>query len=137
EEKETAGLFNRSDGAMESEAANGVRGVVGSPSHPHPQRSGPSGKPRVRDGCSKSAGDIEAVVGLIPSKTNFSGLWWRWSHQLPDGIEDDFELGIVFLFQRVESFGKFFVGRQELAQPNKSTHDLNIYADRPLAIQYA
>ena len=43
---------------------------------------------------------------------------WRFCrrfHQLLDDVKDLFELGIVFLFQRLQFPGQIFVGRQHLA----------------------
>ena len=44
-------------------------------------------------------------------------------HQLADGVEDDLELGVVFVFQRGELAGKFRVREKHLAQTHKGAHD--------------
>src|SRR6266446_4107721 len=44
-------------------------------------------------------------------------------HQLADGVEDDFELGVIFVFQRRKLAGEFRVGQEHLAQTDKCAHD--------------
>src|SRR5437870_13402628 len=54
-------------------------------------------------------------------------LWWSWrKHQLADGVEDDLELGVVFVFQRRKLAGQFCVGEEHLAQSHKCAHDRNV-----------
>src|SRR5437660_7613857 len=51
-------------------------------------------------------------------------LWWSWrKHQLADGVEDDLELGVIFVFQRRKLPGEFRVREEHLAQTDKCAHD--------------
>src|SRR5947208_11737811 len=44
-------------------------------------------------------------------------------HQLANGVEDDLELGVIFVFQRRELPGEFCVREEHLAQTDKCAHD--------------
>lgn len=52
-------------------------------------------------------------------------MFWRrfWGHEFADGVEDDLELPVVFLFERVEFFGEVGLGRQYPAQADEGPHD--------------
>src|SRR2546425_10511054 len=65
-------------------------------------------------------------------------LWWSWrKHQLADGVEDDFELGVVFVFQRRKLAGQFCVGEEHLAQTDKCAHDRDVNLHGAFAIEHA
>ena len=57
----------------------------------------------------------------------------RCCHQLPNGVEDNSKLFIVFAFKFVQTARKLCVGREHLSQLNKSSHDLDVDGYRPLA----
>jgi hypothetical protein len=59
----------------------------------------------------------------------------RKSHQFANGIEDNRELAIVFLFQLVKLACQFDVGNQHPTQLNKGPHDLNGCLNSPLAVK--
>ena len=56
---------------------------------------------------------------------------WR-KHQLADGVEDDLELGVIFVFQRRKLAGEFCVREEHLAQTDKCAHDgdVNLHSTR-------
>ena len=72
---------------------------------------------------------------LLQLKTDFLGRPFRRCHQLADGIEYDLELGIIFLLQFIEPSFQVRIGREHLSQPDKSSHDLDIYQNSTLASQ--
>lgn len=49
--------------------------------------------------------ELRPGVSLVPNESDFSFLLHRRSHQLPDGIEHDPELFVIFSFERIE-FGR-------------------------------
>ena len=53
---------------------------------------------------------------------------WRIGRkrQLADGVEDDLELGVVFVFQRRKLPGEFRVGEEHLAQTDKCAHNRDV-----------
>ena len=53
-----------------------------------------------------------------------SWLGWR-GHSLPDCVEDNFELRVVFLLHRRQFAGQFGIGSQHLPQPDKGAHHLH------------
>jgi len=61
---------------------------------------------------------------------------WRL-HELPDGIENGFELGVLFAFQGIEFSGEFVVRRQHLAEFNKRPHDGDVDLDGAAAAEAA
>src|SRR4030042_4927080 len=65
-------------------------------------------------------------IFLSPLKPNAAAFWFRRGHKLSDSFKNNLELGIVFLFQFIESFGQFFVGGKHLARLNKCPHNLDI-----------
>ena len=50
------------------------------------------------------------------------GRSWR-KHQLADGVEDDLELGVIFVFERRKLAGELCVRKEHLAQTDKCAHD--------------
>jgi len=58
-------------------------------------------------------------------------------HQLADGIKDSPELGIVFLFKRIEFSGQIFVRRENLPEPDEGPHNLNVDSNSTPAVQDA
>ncbi len=60
-----------------------------------------------------------------------------WTHQLPDGVKDDAELGVVLSLQLLQLPGQVLVGPQQLADPDKGIHNLDIDLDRSFAVQDA
>jgi len=48
---------------------------------------------------------------------------------LPNGIEDDFELSIVFLLERVQLAGERFIRGKQPAKPYEGSHDGDIDLD--------
>ena len=58
-------------------------------------------------------------------------------HELPDRIKDRFELSIVLALQSIEFPRQILVGCQELADPDKGIHNLDIDLDRSFAVQDA
>ena len=63
-----------------------------------------------------------------PIRRFFAGGRGR-GHQLADRLEHDSEVFVVFLLQLVELAGQVFVGREDLAQADKSPHDGNVHFD--------
>lgn len=56
-------------------------------------------------------------------KPNFSP-WRSWRlHQFADGIEDDLELRVIFVFQRGELAREICVRQKHLAQAHKCSHN--------------
>ena len=45
----------------------------------------------------------------------------RRFHELANSIKNDFEMGVVFLFQLFELSGEVFMSRQEFSNPDKCT----------------
>ena len=58
-------------------------------------------------------------------------------HELPDRIKDRFELSIVLALQSIEFPRQILVGCQELADPDKGIHNLDIDLDRSFAVKDA
>jgi len=56
------------------------------------------------------------------------GGWWR--HELPNGIEDGFELSVVFLLERVQLAGERFIRGEHPAKPDERSHDGDIDLNR-------
>src|SRR6266700_626860 len=51
-------------------------------------------------------------------------LWRSWrKHQLADGIEDNLELSVIFLFQCSKLAGEFCIREEHLTQAHEGTHD--------------
>ena len=73
----------------------------------------------------RSVFDVKA--DLTPILVEFGGL--ERFHQLTNGIEDDFELGVVFLLERFEFKGKILVRREQLSQSDESAHDFDVDLD--------
>src|SRR5438270_4698354 len=44
-------------------------------------------------------------------------------HQFADGVEDDLELGVIFVFEVSEFTREIGIGEKHLAQANKRAHD--------------
>ena len=59
---------------------------------------------------------------------------WRRGHELTNGIENNLELDIIFLFQGSQLPGQAGMCGQDLSQPHKGPHDLNIDPNRPFAV---
>src|SRR4030088_1807820 len=96
---------------------------------------GRSQRSEVRGQRSEVRGQRSEVRGVIPSATSipfpnsvsvlspfvnmkpYLSLRRSWQkHQLADGVEDDLELGVIFVFQRRKLAGEFCVREEHLAQ---------------------
>src|SRR5688572_211813 len=78
-----------------------------------------------------------ALVGDAGREADAAARRIRWRHQLPDGVEHDAELGVVFLLQLVEASCELGAGLHEPAQADEGAHDLDVHLDRPWAVQDA
>jgi len=58
-------------------------------------------------------------------------------HQLPDRVEDDSELRVVLLFERIELAGQLFVRERHLTEANEGAHDRDVDVDRALTSEHA
>src|SRR5439155_16029216 len=65
------------------------------------------------------------LLGIICSgmKADFPPGRIGGKHQLANGVEDDLELGVIFVFKRGELASEFRVGEEHLAQTDKCAHD--------------
>ena len=54
---------------------------------------------------------------------------------MADGIEDHFELGIIFSLQFIEPSFQVRIGREHLSQPDESSHNLDIHPNSAFASQ--
>lgn len=66
---------------------------------------------------------------LLPGR-----LWW-WSHELADRFENDSKLLVILLLERLECRGQVCMSNEELTQPNKGAHDLDVDLNGSLAIE--
>src|SRR5207244_10544979 len=65
-------------------------------------------------------------------------LWRSWrKHQLADGIEDNLELGVVFVFERGQLARELRIRQEHLAQTHESTHDRDVHLRGELTIENA
>ena len=69
-------------------------------------------------------------------KADFAFFRLRRRHQLANSVENDLELGIVFLLQLGQLASQLRIGRQHLPQPNEGTHDFDIDLDGPATFEY-
>ena len=58
------------------------------------------------------------------------------NHELPIGVEDDFELRIVFSLQHFKLASKHCVRSEKLTQAHKCSHDLYIDLYRSFTLQH-
>ena len=56
-------------------------------------------------------------------KTNPPPRWIGRKHQLPDGVEDDLELRVIFAFEISELTREIGIREKHLAQTDKCAHD--------------
>lgn len=58
------------------------------------------------------------------------GRWlWRRRHHLADGVENDLELAIVFLFHRLQLAGEVGMGGEHFTKTHKGAHDGDVHLD--------
>ena len=57
----------------------------------------------------------------------------RGFHQLPDGVEHDFELRVVLSLQDPELSGQLFMRGKNLTESNEGPHDGDVHSDRAFA----
>src|SRR4030095_6325264 len=77
------------------------------------------------------------VLLFMRMESNLASWRFRWCHQFTNRVKHDFELSIVFLFERIELARKICVGKQHLAQTHKCAHDRNVNVHRAGAAQHA
>ena len=69
-------------------------------------------------------------------KADLLPLTRRRTHQLPDCVEDVFELGVIFPFKLVQSARQLSVAGQPLTQPDEGTHYKDAHLHSPRASQH-
>ena len=82
----------------------------------------------------RSAG-IEVESNVLHAEADRPPRLVGWRHESQDGIEDNFELPVVFFLQQFQFAGKFGVGGQHLPQSHEGAHDLDARLRRLLAVQ--
>ncbi len=72
---------------------------------------------------------------LLDLEPNGAPWFRRRGHELADGVEDDLELGVVFLLEIVKAVGKIGVVGQGPAKPDKRTNHKHAHVHRLGAAQ--
>ena len=70
-------------------------------------------------------------------EAHFPGGFGGGGHELADGIEDEPELAVVFLFDFLQLAGEVGIGAKHLAEADKVPHDGDIYLHAAVAAQDA
>ncbi len=82
-------------------------------------------------------GSLPGSLSSVGAKADSSSVGFWWCHELADGVEDDLELGVVFLLKRIELPGEVSMGVEHPAQPDEGTHELDVDLDGALAAKNA
>src|SRR5260370_31276645 len=98
-------------------------------------------------GARRATGDIDAswlcsvfyallALFLLPRHVPdraLSWLGWRF-HELLQDVEHHLKALVVLLLHRVEPFGEFLVGREDLAETDERAHDGYVHCDPAFAV---
>src|SRR3989304_4727844 len=67
----------------------------------------------------------QALAGQPPPHGDGPRRVLRRRHELPDGIKDDLELGVIFLLEFPQLAGEVLVGCQDFPEPDEGPYDLH------------